>query len=325
MRSDRLLSLLLMLQTRGRVTAPQAARELEVSVRTIYRYVESLGAAGVPVWSEQGRSGGISLMPGYTTDMTGLTAQESRALVALTGRAVPNDLGLGTALDSAVHKLIAAVPTPHRDAAEQARQRVLVDHTGWYRSADPVPHLAVVQDAVWQGRRLRIRYRHGDGRLATYLLDPYGLVVKAGTWYLVGVHRRRERLWRVDRVQRAEPRPDAARHRDVDLAEAWHRLRAQVERPGEPMPVTVRVRAEALPMLLRMTRSQRPPGHELDAGAAPPPDDHGWVQLELEFRAERAAVGLLLGFGGAVEVLAPRAVRDLMRTTALAALARHQE
>ena len=118
MRSDRLLSLLLILQARGRVTAPAVATELEVSVRTVYRDVEALSAAGVPVWTEQGRGGGIALMPGYRTDMTGLTAEESRALVALTGRAVPDDLGMGSALAAAVHKLVAAVPASHRAAAE---------------------------------------------------------------------------------------------------------------------------------------------------------------------------------------------------------------
>ena len=185
MRSDRLLSLLLILQARGRVTAPAVATDLEVSVRTVYRDVEALSAAGVPVWTEQGRGGGIALMPGYRTDMTGLTAEESRALVALTGRAVPDDLGMGSALAAAVHKLVAAVPASHRAAAEQARDRVLVDHAGWYRHDTEAPQLPVIQEAVWDDRRLRVRYRHGDGETADYLLDPYGLVVKAGVWYLV--------------------------------------------------------------------------------------------------------------------------------------------
>jgi predicted DNA-binding transcriptional regulator YafY len=328
MRSDRLLSLLLILQARGRVTAPAVATELEVSVRTVYRDVEALSAAGVPVWTEQGRGGGIALMPGYRTDMTGLTAEESRALVALTGRAVPDDLGMGSALAAAVHKLVAAVPASHRPAAEQARQRVLVDHAGWYRQSTPAPHLAAVQEAVWTDRRLRVRYRHGDGDAAGYLLDPYGLVVKAGVWYLVAAHRGASRLFRVDRLLAAEVVDAAARRPEpLDLAAEWARLRADVERPRETVAVRVRAREEVVPMLLRVTRGQRAVGEEgADAdgeGDALQPTGDGWRALTLTFRAPGAAVGALLGFGGDVEVLAPPDVRSRLVETARAALARH--
>jgi predicted DNA-binding transcriptional regulator YafY len=327
MRSDRLLSLLLMLQARGRVTAPAVAAELEVSVRTVYRDVEALSAAGVPVWTEQGRGGGIALMPGYRTDMTGLTAQESRALVALTGRAVPDDLGMGSALAAAVHKLVAAVPASHRPAAEQARQRVLVDHTGWYRRSAPSPHLAPVQEAVWTDRRLRVRYRHGDGGTAGYLLDPYGLVVKAGVWYLVAAHRGRSRLYRVDRVQAAEVVDAPVRRPEAfDLAAEWSRLRADIERPRDTVAVRIRAREEVVPMLLRVTRGQRAVDEqevdeqEVDADA---PEGDGWQLVTLTFRAPGAAVAALLGFGGDVEVLGPPEVRQRLVETARAALARH--
>ncbi len=322
MRSDRLLSLLLILQARGRVTAPAVATELEVSVRTVYRDVEALSAAGVPVWTEQGRGGGIALMPGYRTDMTGLTAQESRALVALTGRAVPDDLGMGSALAAAVHKLVAAVPASHRPAAEQARQRVLVDHAGWYRRSTPSPHLAAVQDAVWSDRRLRVRYRHGDGETAGYLLDPYGLVVKAGVWYLVAAHRGRSRLFRVGRLLAAGVvEAPARRPEGFDLATEWSRLRADIERPRATVAVRVRVREEIVPMLLRVTRGQRAADeHEVDAGA---PEGDGWQVVTLTFRAPGAAVAALLGFGGDVEVLGPPEVRDRLVETARAALVRH--
>ena len=338
MRSDRLLSLLLILQARGRVTAPVVAAELEVSVRTVYRDVEALSAAGVPVWTEQGRGGGIALLPGYRTDMTGLTADESRALVALTGRAVPDDLGMGTALAAAVHKLVAAVPASHRPAAEQARDRVLVDHTGWYRRSAPAPHLTTVQEAVWADRRLRVRYRHGDGEAAGYLLDPYGLVVKAGVWYLVAAHRGRARLFRVDRLLAAEVVEAAARRPDdLDLAAEGARLRADVERPRDLVAVRVRVRDDLVQMVLRVTRGQRTAGEALptstdadstDADSTAPTtsaDPGGWQTLTLNFRAPGAAVWALLGFGGGIEVLEPAAVRELLIETARAALTRHAE
>lgn len=350
MRSDRLVSLLLLLQARGRITAPWAAAELEVSVRTVYRDVEALSAAGVPVWTEQGRGGGIALMPGYRTDLTGLTLAESRALVALTGRAVPDDLGLGSDLACAVRKLIAAVPASHRAAADKARARVLVDHTGWHRPGTSpgggVGHLELVQEAVWSDRRLHLRYRHSDGVEAAYTLDPFGLVVKAGVWYLVAAHRGRARLWRIDRVLAARLRDEPARlPEDLDLPALWERLRADVERPREPVSVRLHVRAEAVPLLLRVTASQR---SDADLGAYPPDSDSdsnldpnhdpnpdpesdldpdptpdGWVPLTLTFRAPGAAVGSLLGFGDAVEVLRPAQVRDGMIAAARAVLARH--
>jgi predicted DNA-binding transcriptional regulator YafY len=304
MRSQRLLSLLLILQSRGRATAPELARELETSVRTVYRDVAALSAAGVPVYTEQGHGGGVRLLPGYRTDVTGLTAAESRALVALTGRALPDDLGLGTALSSAVHKLIAAVPASHRDDAQQARQRVLVDHSGWYRSVPPTPLLPDVQDAVWSGRRLRVRYRHGDGRTAGYLLDPYGLVVKAGVWYLVAAHRGRARLFRVDRVGAAtrvdEP---AARPADLDLAETWTRLRDAFE-----VHDSVRVRLRAAPgsveLLVRMTDGRR-----IGDPAVTGPGPDGRPEVELSFPSVELARITLLGLGPAVEVVEPAGLR----------------
>ncbi len=323
MRSDRLLSTLLMLQARGRVTATELAGELEVSVRTVYRDVEALSAAGVPVWTEQGRGGGIVLMPGYRTDMTGLTAEEARALVALTGQAVPYDLGLGSALATAVHKLVAAVPAAHREAAQEARQKVLVDHTGWYRDEQSAPCLPTVQEAVWADHRLQMRYRHSDDYEADYLVDPIGLVVKAGVWYLLAGLGGHPRLWRVDRVLEATELDEVvARTGEVSLAELWKRMRAEVERPRASVRVTLRVHDDLVPMLLRVTASQRNSG---DRPTPSEPDSEGWVVLELSFRAAKAAAASLLGFGGRVEVLSPPDVRRELILTAREALERYAE
>lgn len=324
MRSDRLISLLLLLQARGRLTAPTVAHELGVSVRTVYRDVDALCTAGVPVWTEQGRGGGIHLMPGYRTDMTGLTAAESRALVAMSGRAVPDDLGMGSALASAVHKLVAAVPASHRDAAEEARKKVLVDHEGWYREAPSAPHLDTVQEAVWSGRRLRLRYRGGSGDEHRYLIDPYGLVAKAGAWYLVGAHRGRARMWRVDRVLSATVEPESACvPTDLDLAAVWSRLRGELERPAGMAPVEVRLRArpDVVATVLRVTAGRRlAPGPDT---IPPAPADDGWCHLTMTFRAPKGAMAALIAFGGDVEVLAPAEAREELVTTARAVLRRY--
>jgi predicted DNA-binding transcriptional regulator YafY len=335
MRSDRLLSLLLILQARGRAVAPEVARELEVSVRTVYRDVEALSAAGVPVWTEQGRGGGIRLMPGYRTDMTGLTAAEARALVAMSGRAVPDDLGMGSALASAVHKLVAAVPPSHRPAAEAARDRVLVDHAGWYRRTPSAPALEVVQDAVWARRRVRLDYRHGDGVQESVIVDPFGLVAKTGLWYLVGRtgsgEDHDERMWRVDRVATAVVLDEPATEPEgLDLAAVWDRLRRRIEGPEGLVPVEVvmRIKADVLDRVLRVSAVRRflppnDPGQDEEGMPSMLPDVDGWLRTTLRFRGEMGAVAALLAFGGDVEIISPPSTRRLMARTAEAALARH--
>src|SRR5579859_3921415 len=157
MRSSRLLEMLLLLQARGQVTAAELAERLEVSARTIYRDAEALSAAGVPVYAERGRAGGIRLLPGYRTDVTGLTEDEARALFVLSTGGAQEDLGLGNAARSAVLKVMRAVPAPFRPAAAAASQRILVDPAGWMRPPDPVGALGVLQRAVFTDRRVRER------------------------------------------------------------------------------------------------------------------------------------------------------------------------
>ena len=184
MKSDRLLSILLLLQTRGRVPARELAERLEVSVRTIYRDIEALSATGVPVYAERGRHGGIELLAGFRTDDTGLTADESRALFILAAEGAHAALGLDAALGSALRKVMAALPAPHRPAAEVTSRRILVDATRWNGGPARTVDLDVLQDAVFADRRLRLRYRHsGEPETRTYTVDPYGLVSKAGVWY----------------------------------------------------------------------------------------------------------------------------------------------
>src|SRR5262249_38938026 len=204
MRSDRLLSILLLLQVHGRLSARELAERLEVSERTIHRDVEALSAAGVPVYAERGRHGGIGLLPGYRTDVSGLTAPEARALFVFAGRGTLADLGLEGELRSALRKLLSALPEPHRPGAEQAAAGVVADHRPGMRARDELRPLATVQGAVWRARRLALRYRRpGAAAAVERLLDPYGLVAKAGTWYLVAADAgaREPRLYRVSRIE----------------------------------------------------------------------------------------------------------------------------
>jgi predicted DNA-binding transcriptional regulator YafY len=303
-KSSRLLSILLLLQTRGRVPASELARRLEVSVRTIYRDVEALSSVGVPIYAERGRNGGIALLAGYRTDVTGLTRDEAQALFVLAASGPHADLGLGEALGSALHKVMAALPEPHRPVAAVTSQRITIDPARWMRTPDQVDHLDVVRSAVFTDRRLRLGYRHsGRPEPRNYTVDPYGLAHKGGVWYLVADHRRRPRLFRVSRVVTAALMDAPVRRRPgVEFADLWELLRQRVERLAADVRVRVRVRRRILDAFERVMGNTMTGPPEAGDGAA------DWAEAELRLRA----IGegrRLIGFGGDVEVLSPAAVR----------------
>lgn len=317
MRADRLLSILLLLQTRGQVSATELAERLEVSVRTVYRDVEALSAAGVPVWAERGRRGGIRLLPGYRTDVTGLTSDEVRALFVLATEGTHADLGLGPAIGSALRKVMAALPDVHRPAAERISERVLVDPRRWMHAdvgEDNGSWLAELQHAVFADRRVRLTYRaSGRPQATTATVDPYGLVSKAGVWYLVADRDGEPRLYRVDRVEAADVTDEPVRRRPgVGLAEVWAALRENVERLPDDVHVRCRVRRSRLDMLLRI--------HAANVAAPPIMLDDTWAEVHLGLRAIPAA-RTLLAFGADVEVLSPPEARTELAATAAEAIA----
>jgi predicted DNA-binding transcriptional regulator YafY len=311
MKSGRLLEMLLLLQARGQVTAAELAERLEVSPRTVYRDAEALSSAGVPIYAERGRAGGIRLLPGYRTDVTGLTQDEARALFVLTTGGVHEDLGLGTAARSAILKVMRAVPEPFRPAAAATSQRILVDPAGWMRGGDPVGQLGVLQAAVFTDRRLRLRYRSsgrrktGDsGVPAERVVDPYGLVCKGGVWYLAADSGGEPRLFRVSRVVSAEVDETPVRRRaGVELAGLWGQLRRQVEERPAKVLVLARVRREWLDIFGRMCA-----GNLVGSVAEAEPAGEDWVQVRLRYGAVPAA-RTLLSFGANVEVVSPPEVQ----------------
>src|SRR5579864_943628 len=317
MKSGRLLEMLLLLQAREQVTAGELAERLEVSTRTVYRDAEALSAAGVPIYTERGRAGGIRLLPGYRTDVTGLTRDEARALFVLTTGGPQEDLGLGSAARSAILKVMRAVPEPFRPAAAATSQRILVGPAGWMRSPDPVGALGVLQAAVFTDRRLRLRYRSsGQGSASLRVVDPYGLVCKAGIWYLVADSGGEPRLFRVSRVTSAVADEAPARRRDgMELAELWQALRRQVEERPAEVAVVARVRRAVLDMFGRINAAH------LDSEAGG--EDPEWAVVRLRFGAVPAA-RVLLSFGGDVEVVSPPEVRADLAAVAAAVVAQYR-
>ncbi|WP_380170737.1 helix-turn-helix transcriptional regulator [Kineococcus sp. DHX-1] len=318
MRADRLLSLLFLLQTHGRCTAPDLARRLEVSTRTVLRDVEALSAAGVPVWTERGRGGGISLVENWRTDVTGFTTAEARALFSgSSGTGDPQR----PAWESAVRKLLAATPATQRAPFARAAERILVEPAGWRSREDRPEHLAPLQEAVFSARRIRLRYRSaGATRVSTRTLDPLGLVAKGGTWYLVAAPteagRDWERLFRVDRVAGVDVLDDPVPADLPALPAVWERLREQVERPSKGgVDVRLRVAAADAGMLLRIADAQllsAPVVQELPSDGD---GDERTVEVTATFRALPAARAVLLGLGRLVVVLEPpELVADLVAT-----------
>ena len=302
MKSDRLLALLLLLQARSPRSATQLAEELEVSVRTVYRDAEALSTAGVPVYAERGRSGGIALMPGYRTQVPGLTPDEARALFVLTTDTAHTDLGLGDAIGSALRKVQASLPQGQQGPAELLRERVLIDPARWGALDVRPEHLDVVQTAVLEGRRARVGYRSSSGRVGTYTLDPLGLVSKAGVWHLVAEHRRTRKTFRVDRMTSAAILDAPARRPSgFQLQAAWDEMQQEFAGSLRAVPVRVRVRRRILPRVLRL--------YDQGDAASPMGAPEDWVEVTLRFPA-LAAAQALLAHGIDLEVLDPLDVRE---------------
>jgi predicted DNA-binding transcriptional regulator YafY len=314
MRASRLVSLLLLLQTRGRMTAQELAAELEVSVRTIYRDVDALTEAGVPLYGDAGHAGGYQLLSGYRTRLTGLTAAEAETLF-LSGLPGPAaELGLGSVLAAATLKLRAALPQSLRESADRLSERFYLDAPGWYRQSADVPHLPVVAAAVWDRQVIEIRYRRWkEPAEVVRKIEPYGLVLKAGTWYLVARCEGSFRTYRADQmvdVTRCrsgfEPVPD------FDLEVHWRGYLADFHQRLHTGYALIRVSPAGLQRMDRLlpaaaTAAVRTGGV---AGA------HGWITARVPIESVDQALSDFLRLGADIEVLEPADLRQQIAQTA---------
>jgi predicted DNA-binding transcriptional regulator YafY len=307
MRADRLVAILLMLQSKGQVTAAQVAEELEVSERTARRDLEALGMAGLPIYSRQGRNGGWQLAGGGRTDLSGLTAPEARALFLVAGPAS----GATPEVKAALRKLVRALPESFRTQAEAASTAVVVDPAGWDRADVPrrtPPLLDAVQQAVVEGRQVRLGYTARDRTPTTRLVHPLGLAAKGPAWYLVADTDAGLRTFRVDRMTSVEPTGDPVlRPPGFDLAEAWRLITDEVDRRRSPARASALVQPHAV-WWCRSVFGRR-------VGIGPTGAD-GRVEVELRGYNPRALAAEIAGLGMAVEVVGPPEVRDHLATIA---------
>ena len=306
MRADRLLTLLLLLQTRGKMKARELAKEMEVSERTIYRDIDALSGAGVPVYGEPGPEGGYALLDSYRTNLTGLTEGEVQALFMLSVPAALADLGVGQELKSALLKMSASLPAVQRSDEERIRQRFYIDSTWWQQGEERLPHLQIIHQAVMDDRRLRIRYRPPYAIELERLVSPYGLVAKAGVWYLVYGRRGRISAHRVSDLMNVETTDERFdRPASFDLADFWEEWSADRESHFNVFSTSVRVAPTFLSLLPKYFGGQIQEKIEQARSA----EDDGWIRLELLFESFVAARERILGFGRGVEVLEPMALR----------------
>lgn len=306
MRADRLLAILMLLQGRGRMTARQLADELEVSERTIYRDIDALGVAGVPVYSETGREGGYALLDSYRTSLTGMTDGEVQALFMLNTPEPLTALGLGQELKAALLKLSASLPDGRRDEEARVRQRFHLDSTWWDQGEEPVPYLRTIYRAVWEDRQITLIYYPIPNVTIEQRVDPYGLVAKAGVWYLVCARQGQIQVHRVSDLLEARLTDERfEREAAFDLEQFWSGWCAEEGRNRSGYTVRVRIAPGLLPWLPRLFGNHLKERLE-SAGTA---DADGWTTVNLSFESLFEARNRLLGLGGGVEVLEPVALR----------------
>lgn len=305
MRADRLLSIVLLLQTNQQMTSRTLAERLEVSERTIHRDMEALSGAGIPVVAERGSSGGWSLLGEYRTNLTGMNESEIQSLFVTPSPKLLSDLKLQKASEGALLKLLAALPAMYRRGAERARQRIYVDSASWSREEENVPLLPLIQESIWNERKLRITYERGpECEAVEREVDPLGLVAKGNAWYLVARIDGDLRSYRVSRISKAELLniPCLVPH-DFDLAKYWTKSAATFKANLPKYVATFRVSPEVFPRLRFAGRFAR-------VGQVVETDERGWLKVTVAFDVEEMACEYALGFGSKLEVVEPSTLRE---------------
>ncbi|MBA2469764.1 MAG: WYL domain-containing protein [Chloroflexia bacterium] len=324
MKASRLVNLMLLLQNRDRMTARQIAAELEVSIRTVHRDVDALAQAGVPIYAERGAVGGIRLMDGYRTRLTGLTLDEADSLF-LTGMPGPaGELGLGEVVAAAQLKVLAALPDHLRQRADRLRHRFLLDPGGWFQEPVQLPWLTALAEAVWNQRGIRMTYQRWGktDNIVTRDLDPLGVVLKAGVWYLMAAPDGAPRMYRVSKIldlvvdDRVFTYPPG-----FDLASAWAQCAREFEARIYTATMTVRISDVGLE---RIQAFLSPFQVSAIRSAIPVIDDDGWGTVDVPVESIDHALWDVLKMAPHMEVLSPLELRQRVAETANTLAERHR-
>jgi predicted DNA-binding transcriptional regulator YafY len=310
MKADRLVSILLLLQSARRRTALELARAMEVSTRTIYRDVDALSAAGVPIHAERGHAGGIVLAEGYRSALVQLGEDEIRALF-VSGTAILADLGLDTNLNRALEKLRGGLSEGQRRVARLTGERIHIDQRRWNQDDPPLEKLALLRRAIWDDRRVELDYEDRNGAATTRIAEPLGLVSKAGVWYVVAGTAQGLRSFRVDRIRELRERDETfARPPDFDLDAYWRESATNVDRRQDSYTATLQVARELVAAVSSYW------SYEVLADGDP-------ALIAIRFPSPQIALGTVLSWGPGVEVVAPPELRAGLAERARELLARY--
>jgi predicted DNA-binding transcriptional regulator YafY len=318
MRADRLLSILMTLQLRPQSRAGELAHQLGVSERTIFRDIQALERSGVPIVADRGRSGGFGLMGGYQTRLTGLSGKEAEALPFAEIGLAASALGFDAAAETARMKVLAALPVPERARAQHARERFHLDPVEWYQHPATPACLKTLAAAVWADQTIAISYESWRGRNMR-VVEPLGLVLKAGAWYMVARSRKRTAIYRVENIQTIRIlKKKRALRPNFHLARFWQSEVCRFEASLRRERATVLVHDAAMS---RVNRLGAVAAEEIRAAT---PDSEGWRTATIWIESVQHGAGLLLGFDNDLEVLSPEALRKelAMRAARVMALYR---
>lgn len=315
MRADRLITIIMLLQNNGRMTTRELAEKLETSERTIHRDMVALSGSGVPVYSERGSNGGWVLPEDYRTNLTGMNTDELKSLLLAHPTSIIRDLGMQQSLQQAVEKLMASFPSGSTGDAWKVRERIHVDGAGWHQAFEELPNLTMIQEAVWQDRKLAVKYAKDQEEAVERVIEPLGLVAKGGIWYTAAVSDGEMRTFRVSRMAEARLLDETfVRPEDFDLGAYWEHSMRRFQEGLPRYPAVMRfhhsVWGRAGRQRYMKVINEEPEGKE-------------WRKMTVEFNTLESASEIILGYGDKAEAVAPAELRDFIKTRAAAILSRY--
>ncbi|HEU5140819.1 MAG TPA: YafY family protein [Bacillales bacterium] len=315
MRADRLISILLLLQSRGRMTAEQLAEKLEVSERTVYRDMDALSSAGIPVLADRGAKGGWRLLEEYRTNLTGLKESEIKALFVSPSGQLLEDLGLTRTAEDARAKLLAALPEVYRHNAANVWNRVHIDTSRWRQPQEQIASFETLKEAIWGHHKLTIDYERANGDRNTRTVEPLGLVAKGGTWYFIASAEGEIRTYRVSRIQSADLTEETfERPEEFDLVHYWKTSTTTFMKNLPKFEVHAEITSKIVPRL-KFT------GRFVQVNGIGKPDSEGWIPVKFSFETKEEAKAYILGFGAQIKIVEPEALQGEILEMAEAAVA----